>query len=318
MLFNTQNIFFLHLILTLSLFLSVFSSIQIDMSVNSSSNSSSNSSLPPPPDCTIDTESLYTFTALLVAYILLLPFFILVLYMGYQRWRKRGSASGAAMMSHSDVFTFNMVAMDLICVLGSCFFCYGLYAKQLLMMQVWMDIYCAISPGQTLIHLLTCLERYLAVVHPVTYLGLRQTGGARARNITIGFVWLICFASVGLSKLNKFAMFSSLLFLTFAVIVVSFCSLSVLCVLIRPGPGERGGKRERVDRSKQRAFVTILVIMPALFLKFLAFLVLTIIHLASELGDCEAYSMVWPYWFSLPSSLVLPLLFLHRARNLPG
>ncbi|KAJ4945170.1 hypothetical protein JOQ06_013706, partial [Pogonophryne albipinna] len=80
------------------------------------------------------------------------------------------------------------------------------------------------SYGESLFHVLTCLERYLAVVRPIIYLRLRNVQGVRIRNISIG--------------------------------------LSVLCVLIRPGPGNG----ERVDQSKQSAFYTVTAITAALWL----------------------------------------------------
>lgn len=39
-----------------------------------------------------------------------------------------------------------------------------------------------------------------------------------------------------------------------------FCSISVLCVLKHPRPGEQGGKREQANQSKQRSFYTIMAI----------------------------------------------------------
>ncbi|KAG8005896.1 hypothetical protein GBF38_004938 [Nibea albiflora] len=199
------------------------------MSVNSSTNSSSSHQ-------SHDSlkKCIYTFTSLFIVYILLLPLFILVLYLGYQRWRRQHSVATATTTSHSDVFTFHMVVLELLGILGSSFYCYGIYTNQREEMSYGLHVYFIVSPGQTLFHLLTCVDRYLAVVHPVTYLRLRQAGGVRIRNVSIG--------------------------------------LSVLCVLIRPGPGEVGGNRRQVDQSKQRAFHTISVIMAVLLLRLFSIL----------------------------------------------
>ncbi|XP_059210254.1 uncharacterized protein LOC131989092 [Centropristis striata] len=282
-----------------------------------SANSSSNSSLKPPTDdCLEITNSLFMSTALCLAYLLLLPLFILVLYMGYRRRRKRPAASAT---SHSDVFTFHMVSLELISFLGSCFYSYGVYTSQDVMTVLGGKAFSIISPGQTLFHLLTCVERYLAVVHPVTYLGLRQAGGVRIRNICIGCVWLMSFATVGLAMYRNFATVPYFLFFGVCFLVVSFLSISVLCVLIRPGPGEVGGNRDHIDQSKQRAFYTILAIMGTLFARFLSALVFGGLSFTSVLNICDKRFIMWSTaWFYLPSSLVLPLLFLHRAGKLPG
>ncbi|TNN38146.1 hypothetical protein EYF80_051684 [Liparis tanakae] len=124
------------------------------MSVNSSSSSSltANSSSINFYDfflkCSDTSAGIFSVTAFIVTLLLLiLPLCVYVIYLGFQRWRQQRSGTT---MSHSDVFTFHMVVVEL-------FF-----------------------------HTLTCVERYLAVVHPVTYLGLKKGKGIRLRNISIG------------------------------------------------------------------------------------------------------------------------------------
>jgi len=105
--------------------------------------------------------------------------------------------------------------------------------------------------------------------------------------------------------------------LVFLILVVSFCSLSVLWVLIRPGPGEDGRDRQHADQSKRRAFHTITVIMGVLWLRFAGVLAAVLISNTKHIPSlCAVGSSV--AWLTMPGSLVLPLLFLHRAGKLPG
>ncbi|KAL7375679.1 hypothetical protein ABVT39_021978 [Epinephelus coioides] len=248
-------------------------------------------------------------------FLLLHPLSILVLYLGHQRWRRQRSTT----MSHSDFFTVQMAAMELISQSGWVLFCCGYYADRPVMSIVGMYLCFIIFPGQTFFHILTCVERYLAVVHPVTYLGLRHSAGVRIRNISTGCVWLLCFGWIGVTALYmpEFPIIPFLSFLIFSLFVVSFCSLSVLHVLIRPGPGEVGGDREQVHQSKQRAFHTIMAIMGVLCLMFVGILVCVALDASPLLSSTDGcVVMISAIWFSLPSSLVLPLLFLHRAGKL--
>lgn len=258
------------------------------------------------------------FSVVILSNTLLLPLFILVIYLGFQRWRELPSSGTASATSHSDIFTFNMVALELICVVGSLFYTYGTIVNEISLRLTGLYIFSIISPAQTLFHLLTCVERYLAVVHPITYLGLRQARGIRIRNLSIGCVWVFIFASLGVLRLSSGIVLYNFLFLVFASVVMSFCSLSTLCVLIRPGPSD---ERERVDQSKQRAFFTIVAIMGALLIRFLSSMVslLVFVFLIGHLSSRPVCLMLWSVAsFSLPSSLVLPLLFLHRLGKLPG
>eukprot|EP00064_Thunnus_orientalis_P025623 superscaffoldBa00013452_g26018 len=273
------------------------------MSVNLSSNSFS-SLHPLHFKCFWYSDVNITFAALQVTNILLLlPLSILILYLGFHQRRVKTA-------SHSDFFTYHMVAMEIIGIFGSGGFCCGLCMDSLRVMTLGFYVCAIILPGHSHLHILTCVERYLAVVHPITYLGLRMEGGVRIRNITLGCVWLLCFGWVGLIILFRPEFPIIPFFCLFAVtlIVVCFCSLSVLCALRQPGPGGVGGD----SQSKQRAFHTIIAIMGVLLFKFGGLLVFTGI----SLGSNQCMFLTSAFWLCVPSSLVLPLLFLNRAGKL--
>ncbi|KAK2899520.1 hypothetical protein Q8A73_012649 [Channa argus] len=126
-------------------------------------------------DCLESRTATYTTTSVLITNILLLfPLLFSVFYLGLQRWMKQRSGSATSVMSHSDFFTYNMAALELISILGSCLYCFGSYVDGL--QQFGKSFSYITSPAQSLFHLFTCVERYLAVVHPITFLGLKQAG----------------------------------------------------------------------------------------------------------------------------------------------
>ncbi|XP_078020887.1 uncharacterized protein LOC144459928, partial [Epinephelus lanceolatus] len=288
-----------------------------DMAVNSSS---SNDSLLP-SNSTWDSYCLFIrpisfiFTGFnITRFLLLLPLCILVLYLGLQRWQRQRSTSTAAAMTHSDIFTYHMVAVELVGLLGCILSCCGVFWEHLDVFTVGYYLWAFTWYGEMFFHILTCVERYLAVVHPVTYLSLRGERGIRIRNISIGCVWLICVGATGLVTLEDIAILWDFCLLGFSLIIMSFCSLSVLCVLIRPGPGEQGGDTERVDESKRRAFYTIVAILGVLLLRCCGNMMWAALIALEKSDECAV--MLGDIWFNVPSSLVLPLLFLHRAGKL--
>ncbi|KAM3590406.1 uncharacterized protein V6R79_009029 [Siganus canaliculatus] len=280
---------------------------------------SSNSSIPPPSSqfslvvCLSPAVGVSSLISINVPH-LLLPLYLFVLYLAGQRWRWQLSGLTA---SHSEVFTTHMMVVELMNVVGSALICGGILARRQLIAALGIYFAVASTGGQGLFHVFTCLDRYLAVVYPVIYRSLRTERGGRMRNATVGGVWLLILVAAAL-------VFSSFPFQVVAIglmvgtlIAVSFCSLSVLCVLIRPGPGEEGGARKRVDLSKLKAFYTITAILGALLLKFGGGLLSTMLVYTGNVDDALRCGGVtgW-YWFGLPSSLVLPLLFLQRAGKL--
>ncbi|XP_050924498.1 uncharacterized protein LOC108902375 isoform X1 [Lates calcarifer] len=252
--------------------------------------------------------------------LLTLPLSVVVLYLGFRQWRPRCFASTGPRTSRADLFTYNMVAMMLIEVLASCLYCVGTYTNVSVIMSVGYNTFCICSSKKILLEMLTCVERYLAVVHPVTYRGLKNQTGIRIRNLSTGCVWLLFFLWFGLvpvtsESLNMIVSFCSL---ALVFIVISFCSVSVLCTLRRPGPGDEGRNRERVDHLKRRAFHTILTILGGQLLALGGVMVCFGLFFSLQLRHSDACVMIMSaVWFSLPSSLLLPLLYLHREGKLP-
>ncbi|MEQ2237683.1 hypothetical protein ILYODFUR_025604 [Ilyodon furcidens] len=260
--------------------------------------------------CIMSSPGSFIYTTLSIIRIcLILPICIFILNHVLQQQKKK-SPTSSEMTSHCDYFTYHVVIMELIDVLG-CMFCYiGIYTNDLNIIFFGILVMFFVWYGQMSFHVLTCVERYLAVVHPITYVGLRNEGGIR--NSIIGCVWLLCFAGMGLAYVQNLVFPACMLISSLTT--VSFCSLSVLCVLIRPGPGEHAANKERVVPSKQRAFYTIVAILAVLLLRIAWGVMYFLLYLTRANNNCII--IVSCNWFTIPSSLVLPWLFLHRAGKL--
>lgn len=241
--------------------------------------------------------------------VIVLPCAVAVLHLGRRRRRR---SSGPT--SHADAFTYNVVLFDLLFVAGFLLFLCGSFG---LLQTKMVGFYLSLVsfPGPVLLHIAACLERYLAVAHPVTYLALRRSGGTRIRDVVLVCVWVLCcgWSAGGTETLNP-PFLPTFLLLGLALLIVTFSSLRVLRVLIRPKPGQ--GRRSG-QGSKLRAFQTMTAITGTMWMWFLGVLVsLALSTDHSQVDGCVL--LVCGYWFTLPSNLVLPLLFLHRARRLPG
>lgn len=253
----------------------------------------------------------YTITSCLV----ILPLCVFILCLGFQRWRQQRSNTTT---SHSDLITYHQLVIELMNIFGYIISCCGLQAHLTEMVVLGIYLWYVNLAGQMFFHLLSCIERYLAVVHPITYLSLKKKRGITLRNVCIGSVWLFSFGIVFIMFEKKSISTSIFPFslVVFIIVVVSFCSLSVLSVLNRPGPGDGG--RQHVDKSKLRAFYTIMSIAAALLFRLGSYIVIIAMHSLPQLAETTRCGILLSgSWFSLPSCLVLSLLFLHRAGKLP-
>lgn len=284
----------------------------MDLSTNGSNYTKDGTST-----CVNSQVGLFIFTSFAVTNIVFIPLFVLILYMGWLQWRKQRSGSSATHTSHSDAFTYNVIILELISLLACVLYCSGAYLKIRSLITAAQGIFSFTSPGQSLFHVLTCVERYVAVVHPITYRSQRNSNGVRIRNISSGCVWLFCLAALAGNKVldaDTYFILQTCALVAFLALL-TFCSVSVLCILIQDGPRKGAYEKASFDQSKRRAFHTITAIMGALWLRFLGVLFTTFLTDPRQAySRCKIQSTA--AWLTLPGSLVLPLLFLHRAGKL--
>ncbi|XP_067231453.1 chemokine XC receptor 1-like [Chanodichthys erythropterus] len=116
--------------------------------------------------------------------------------------------------------------------------------------------------GRPLFQCLICVERYLAVVHPVTFLKYKPL---RYRVICCTAAWIIilgsCLFCSFSSISNTFYMYSWFfsIQLLLLISIQLFCLLVILKSLKQSGPGERGRERGEENHMKRRAFIIILI-----------------------------------------------------------
>lgn len=251
-------------------------------------------------------------------FFLLFPASIFIFYLGFQKWQQQKNSISA--VGHSDIFTYHQCVMELMWLLGTSLHALLTYVGFLPMTTPGFYLATPLFIGETSFHVLTCLDRYLAVVHPVTYRDLRNTRGVTFRNIAIVCVWLLCSLMICAVNILTSQIFLVILlsFLVLSLMVISFCSFCVLLALISPGPGDGSGEKKHVDQTKRRACFTVTAIMGVLCLWFLGFLVFTsLIGSRVIINSVICLLEISLLWFSFPSSLILPLLYLYKTVKVP-
>lgn len=208
----------------------------------------------------------------------------------------------ATATGHMDILTYHMVLLELLGLAGAFVYYHGsitgtLHPLNMLLVFIGVD--------QALFHLLACLDRYLAVVHPIRYMWMRQSAGIRLRNVAIGCAWLLGFPACVMGNERRIYTF----FVLFISLLLSTGTLCTLFVISHLGP-------KRNSREKQRALHTVAAITATLVLRFLANFVPFILQVTLRLSRrqlCLVMAVSLPAY--LPSSLVMPLLFLQRAKK---
>lgn len=220
-------------------------------------------------------------------------------------------------MGHTDIFTYHMVVIELLSVIGSIVLTFGASTKLSWLAQMGVIILSLNYFGQVLFHVLTCAERYLAVVHPIIYLRLKNEKGIKIRNTAIGCFWLLCLAWGSTITMHTGPSFSFiiLLFTTLVLISISVLNLSIVCVLIGLGPKGKGG-RKQCDPSKLKVLFTTMAILGALLFRFLWAIASIVVMNSEHIEESKKCSFtISLLWINIPSSLVLPVLFLQKQRK---
>ncbi|ROJ30590.1 G-protein coupled receptor 4 [Anabarilius grahami] len=161
---------------------------------------------------------------------------------------------------------------------------------------------------------LICVERYLAVVHPVTFLKYKPLRYKVACSIVTWIANLIscvfCMRFINPCFKYHFAYFYLSQFSVYLSINL-FCCLAVLRALKQPGPGERGGEKN----MKGRAFYVILTTTVTLLIIYVPSIFMSLRYLLSipSFPGLDSLSLIC----YLIAGFVQPLHFIYRVGKLP-
>ncbi len=164
--------------------------------------------------------------------------------------------------------------------------------------------------GRSLFQCLMCVERYLAVVHPVTFLKNKLFCSAVSWFTALSSCFLVCLLYWNIMFMCYFLL-QLLLFLS----VNLFCSVSVLWALKKPGPGERGKERKEDNHMKRRAFYLILITTVTMFTIFVPVIIAGFLYILSPQKVSIFTSFSLPC-FITPVFFLQPVLYLKRVGQL--
>lgn len=165
--------------------------------------------------------------------------------------------------STSDIFIFNLAILD-------AFFCLMTpidFVNRLILdnEQIWYFqlFYYGVKDTAPLFLTCICLDRYVAVVHPILFTGIRDN---RIRKAVTALVWGLILAYALTKSLlgvrSTTEIFSGFILFAFALMV--FCNLSIVWVLRKSVAG-----KETMNPVKKRAFKMVLIVMGIIVCNYL-------------------------------------------------
>ncbi|XP_056587676.1 somatostatin receptor type 5-like [Triplophysa dalaica] len=223
--------------------------------------------------------------------------------------------TGSRTMPPSEFFILNFSVCEIVSCLN--YLAIILSAWVLSLRKVTRFITELVMTGRPLFQCLICVERYLAVVYPVTFLKYKLI---RYRVIFAAAAWIMslgsCLFCMFIAVLQVFvghSWFLSVQFLVFLSIQL-FCCLAVLRALKQSGPGERGREREEENHMKRKAFHLILITTVSMVIAYISYAVLGFFAVMTT-QVINAFWLIGLICFVL-CGFVQPVLYLKRAGKL--
>ncbi|XP_077053562.1 chemokine XC receptor 1-like [Siphateles boraxobius] len=168
--------------------------------------------------------------------------------------------------------------------------------------------------GRPLFQCLMCVERYLAVVHPVTFLKFKPLRykvicSTAVWNITLGSCIFSMFFSPNTIEQTWFFSTQFLLFLSIQL----FCLVAVLRALKQSGHGDRGRERKE-NHIKRRAFNVILINTVNMVIIYVPYTITGLFIIVTK-QNIRALWCICVVCFLL-AGFVQPVLYLYHAEKI--
>ncbi|XP_053354847.1 proteinase-activated receptor 1-like [Clarias gariepinus] len=210
-----------------------------------------------------------------------------------------------------DVFTVNQAAAEIFFMLVAPFHILLYVSSETWFYHPLAFIFCTGMSVRALLQCWVCLDRYTAVIHPITFLKFRPL---RYRVVMCVVAWINGIA-VGIYGTYTFpAMPYQVFGVTFYIIlsINTFSCLSILNTLRHPGPGERNTNRGMEDRAKKRAFQVVVINLVTFLVQntpvAVIFILIGILPATVSLLSSEASMAV-----NIVMSFLQPVFVLHKA-----
>ncbi|XP_056587651.1 somatostatin receptor type 1-like [Triplophysa dalaica] len=216
----------------------------------------------------------------------------------------------------TDFFSLNLSVCEIGVCIDSLFTILSLWFSSLEMLALLLSGLG--MTGRPLFQCMICVERYLAVVHPVTFLKFRPLR-YRAIFSTAGWAICLCFCFSCIFLLVSYKMYVYAWFFSVPMILVLsiklFCCLAVLRALKQSGPGERGREREDENLRKKRVFQHILIITVTMIIIYIPFTLAGFIFIFTN-QYIPALWLIGVISYTL-AAFVQPVLYLLRYGKIP-
>lgn len=226
-----------------------------------------------------------------------------------------------------DLLGVNLVVSDFFLAFVSLLTMSGIFHLHQFFQYTWSVLLSFLIFGRPLLQCLICVERYLAMQHPVVFLRYRAL---RHRVTMLAPAWIsvltVCSVGIALceSQRNYITQFlqlqCSVLLLIF--LINSFCCVSLLRGLMRPPPGDGKRVRERQHRInclshqiKKKSFIVAIMIQVYGLASYLppAALIFSN-HIWEQIQFCSVH--MFNLWFVLLTSVIFCFHHLHNMGKL--
>ncbi|KAK6471036.1 proteinase-activated receptor 3-like [Huso huso] len=213
-------------------------------------------------------------------------------------------------ISSSEVFVLNLAVIDALFCLNAPLDIYKFYCPGNSIVNVvdYVVNYCNVF-GCPLFLCCICVERYVAVVHPVTYLGFKSL---TYRVVCSAVAWAITLAfSIYLTITEKDILYVHSGFISALFIVMIFCNLSILRILRRSAPG-----RDEIHPMMKKAFHMVFTILMLVLVSYSP--IVAIFPFKAYFNETTFLCYIMPacYCFFIPKSFIQPLLYLSNVDTL--
>lgn len=175
--------------------------------------------------------------------------------------------------------------------------------------------YATLLTGRPMLQTLSCIERYVAVVHPVVF---RNYGALRYKfkYLTVGWFMALTVCLI-MSFYGEKAWYALIVQTLILIMVKLFCFLSVLRALKQPKPGDGGRDRETANQAKMRAVKIILILLISAIVQYIPLLLVWLLYLClPQLAGLKLAADII-FFIMAGSGFIQPVLFLQRTRKFP-